>query len=68
VVSIAIKPIISIVRFESEIVATIKTMSESVLIEGGGRVRKGPRLMFVNGRSLTKRQFYYNIFLTHLYP
>jgi hypothetical protein len=40
VASIAIKPIISIVRLESEIVATIKTMSESMLIEGGAR--KGP--------------------------
>jgi hypothetical protein len=41
VASIIIKPIINIVRLESEIVAAIKTMSESVLIEGG-RSRKGP--------------------------
>jgi hypothetical protein len=66
VASIVIKPIISIVRLESETVAAIETMSESVLIEGGG-VEEGPRLMFVNSRSLTKKQFYYKIFLTHLH-
>jgi hypothetical protein len=38
VASIIIKPIISIVRLESEIVAAIKTMSGSVLIEGGTQV------------------------------
>jgi hypothetical protein len=40
VASITIKPIISIVRLESEIVAAIKTMPESMLVEGGAR--KGP--------------------------
>ena len=34
-VNITIKPVIGIVRLESEIVAAIKTTSESILIEGG---------------------------------
>ena len=34
-VNITIKPIIGIVRLEKEIVAAIKTISETILIEGG---------------------------------
>lgn len=34
-VNIVIKPVIGIVSLESEIVAAIKTISESMLIEGG---------------------------------
>jgi hypothetical protein len=65
VASITIKPIINIVRLESEIAAAIKTISESILIEGA---EEGPRLMFVNGRSLTKSKFIIKFSLTHLHP